>query len=112
MIGLGISLGGLLALWVYFLLAIRRDPHAIIRMKYGSLLMDVYERGLESLSPVIDVAGIDDLARLAERQNAMIMHVKHDEVHYYLVQAEGKAYRFVANPDPGINPSEDVDLPC
>jgi hypothetical protein len=108
MIGLGISLVGLLAFWVYFLLVSRRDPHAIVRMKYGSLLMDVYERGLESLSPVIDVAGIDDLARLAERQNAMIMHVKHDEVHYYLVQAEAKAYRFVVNQDPGLNPGEEL----
>jgi signal peptidase I len=99
LIGLGISLAGLLGLWIYFTITSRRDPEAIIRMKYASLLMGVYGAGLESLSPVIDVTSIDDLARLAERQNAMIMHLTHEDVHYYLVQVEGKTYRYMTGQD-------------
>ena len=97
-IGLVISLGGLLALGLYFYIASRRSQETIIRIKYGSLLMDVYDRGLETLAPVIEVTSIDDLAKLAERENVMIMHLhlaRRDFVHYYLVQIEGTTYRYV-----------------
>jgi signal peptidase I len=94
-IGLVISLGGLLVLGLYFYTVSKHNQDAIIRIKYGALLMDVYDRGLETLSPVIDVATIEDLAKLAERQNTMIMHQTRDLVHYYLVQIEGTTYRYV-----------------
>lgn len=59
----------------------------------------MYEAGLASLSPVIDVTSIDDLARLAERQNAMIMHLTHEDIHYYLIQVEGKTYGYMTGQD-------------
>ena len=70
------------------------DPEATIRLKYSALMVEVGERGLESLSPVIDVASIEELARLAERQNTMILHLVHADVHYYLVKGDGMGFRF------------------
>lgn len=94
-IGLGLSLFGLLVLGIVYSTTSKSDQAAAIRIKYGSLLMDVYDRGLETLTSVIDVTTIDDLAKLAERQNAMILHITRDSVHYYLVQHEGTTYRYV-----------------
>jgi len=74
-----------------------RSQDRLIRMKYGSLLVDVYDRGLENLAPMIDVAGIDDLAKIAERQNAMILHLERDLIHFYFVQSNGATYRYVAS---------------
>lgn len=99
LIGLGSTLAGLLALGIYSYSVSRRSEESIIRLKYSNLLIGVYEQGLASLSPVIDVTSIDDLARLAERQNAMIMHLTHEDVHYYLVQVEGKTYRYMTGQD-------------
>jgi hypothetical protein len=58
-------------------------------------LMDVYERSLDTSMPVIDVTSIDDLAKMAEHQNTMIMHMTINLLHYYLVQGNGTMYRFV-----------------
>jgi hypothetical protein len=105
LIGLGSSLAGLVALWIYSYSISRRSEESIIHLKYSFLLMGVHEKGLESLSPVIDVTGIEDLVKLAQRQNVMIMHLKHGDVHYYLVQVEGKTYRYMTgqghNAEPG-----------
>jgi hypothetical protein len=57
--------------------------------------MEVNDRSLENISPVIDVTGVDDLAKLAERQNAMILHTIRDSVDYYFVQSDGTTYRYV-----------------
>ena len=57
--------------------------------------MDVYESTLESTATSIDVASIDDLARLAERQSTMILHMTRNFLHYYLVQGSGVTYRYV-----------------
>jgi signal peptidase I len=104
LIGLGSTLAGLLALGIYSYSVSRRSEESIIQLKYSNLLMGVYEAGLAALSPVIDVTSIDDLARLAERQNAMIMHLNHEDVHYYLVQVEGKTYRYMTGQDRDTNP--------
>lgn len=95
MVGLGFTLFGLLILGWYIFEAAQRSQEALIRIKYGALLMEVYDRGFESTSPVIDVATIDDLAKLAERQNTMILHMMRDYLQFYLVQSEGATYRYV-----------------
>lgn len=100
-IGLGIAMAGLLIISVYFLDTARRSPEALIRMKYGTILMEVYKQDVESNSPVIDVTSIDDLARLAERQNAMILHTTHNFLQYYFIQSEDTTYRYVS--DDGCN---------
>lgn len=95
--GLGFALFGLLMLGWYVFDVTRRSQEALIRVKYGALLMDVYDRGFETLSPVIDVATIDDLARLAERQNAMILHMTRDFMQFYFVQSGGTTYRYAVS---------------
>ena len=103
LIGLGSSLAGLLALGIYSYSVSRRSEASIL-LTYSNLLMGVREAGLASLSPVIDVAGIDNLAYLVERQNAMIMHITHEDVHYYLVQVEVNTYRYMTGQDRDANP--------
>jgi hypothetical protein len=73
----------------------RHSQEAIIRMKYGGLLVNVHERNLAPTSMVIDVTTIDELAKLAERHNTVILHMALGFVHYYLVQCNGFTYRYV-----------------
>ena len=44
---------------------------------------------------MIDVTSMDDLAKLAERQGTMILHMTINFLHYYLVQNNGTTYRYV-----------------
>ena len=107
--GFGLTLVGLLLLGWSLLKTAKRSQEALIRLKYSALLMEVYDRGFEALSPVIDVTSIDDLAKLAERQNAMILHMTRDHVHYYLVQSDGRSYRYVISE--GRNNLPQVEAP-
>jgi len=98
LIGLGLSLGGFLGIGWYMYTMAYQSQEALIRLTYGSLIMDVHERSLDPSSPVIDVGTIDDLARMAERQNTMILHMTVNFLNYYLVQSSGTTYRYVTNP--------------
>jgi signal peptidase I len=106
--GLVVSLGGLLGLGLFFYKASQRSPAAVIGIKYGPILMDVQEQGLERLSPIIEVTTIEDMAKLAVRQSAMLMHLVRDGVHYYFVQTEGTTYRYVVGVDQPFGPPPDV----
>lgn len=88
-------MGCLLILGLYLSDTARRNPASFHRIKHGHLLIDVYERSFESSEPVIDVTSLDDLARLAERQNVMILHLNREPVHYYFVQSNGTTYHYV-----------------
>ncbi len=95
LLGLGISLSGLaIAGWFVFNTA-SQSEEALIRMRYGSMLMDTYERSLDATLPVFDVTSIDDLAKMAERQNTMILHMTQNFLHYYLVQSNEITYRYI-----------------
>ena len=59
--------------------------------------MNVYERDFENIPALIEVTTIEDLAKLAERQNSMILHMNRDFLHYYFVQSDGATYRFVSS---------------
>ena len=93
--GLGLSLTALAIFGWYLVNKARQSQEALIRLKYGGLLMDVYEGSLDPASQVIDVTSMDDLAKLAERQNTMILHMTLNFLHYYLVQSNGTTYRYV-----------------
>ncbi len=95
LLGLGISLSGLVIMGFFVFNTARQSEEALIRLRYGSSLMDVYERSLDATLPMIDVTSIDDLAKMAERQNTMIMHMTLNFLHYYLVQGNGAIYRYV-----------------
>jgi signal peptidase I len=93
---LGMSLLGLLIVGIYVFVTAQNDPETLIRLQYRALLMDVHDRGFENTAALIDVTAIADLARLAERQNCMILHMTRGRLHLYFVQSEGTTYRFVS----------------
>lgn len=95
LIGLLGASAGLLALAWYGINLSRQDPEGFIRIRYGALLMDVHAQAFDSPGRVIDVLTMDDLARLAERQNTPILHVAREHAHEYLVQLDGVTYRHV-----------------
>lgn len=95
--GLAISLFALLGIGWSAFQGRGDNREALIRLKYGGLLLDVQQYAIEASSPFVDVHTIDDLARLAERQNTMILHTTYHFTSYYLVQAQGITYRFTTS---------------
>ncbi|HEX7101396.1 MAG TPA: signal peptidase I [Nitrolancea sp.] len=96
--GLIISLFGLL--W-YSLLALhgsRADEASRIKSRYGALLIDVDDANFENTSRVIDVVRFEDLLRLAEREERMIMHQFYGGIDRYYVQDESITYRYRVAP--------------
>jgi signal peptidase I len=96
--GLIISLFGLL--W-YGLLALhgsRADEASRIKARYGALLIDVDDANFENTSRVIDVVRFEDLLRLAEREERMIMHQFYGGIDRYYVPDEAITYRYRVAP--------------
>jgi hypothetical protein len=102
-VGMAVSCLGLLALGLLLANISRRDPQAYIRMKYGGMLVDASDRRSVTSSKIIEVDSIDSLARVAERNNAMIVHDLSASVPSYYVDIDGKTYCFKG--------SEEVELP-
>lgn len=94
-IGFLISVYGLTVAGMKVYRTASRSQDALIRLKYGGMLVDVYEQNIAPTSSVIDVSTMDDLARLADRHGTMILHMTRNFLHYYFVQNGGITYRFV-----------------
>lgn len=73
----------------------RNDREAFVRMRYGAMLIDVQDAALLNGAGMVEVTAIEDLAKLAERFNTVILHERHGASHAYYVRGEGTAYRFV-----------------
>ena len=95
LLGLALSLTGLCIAGMNIYNTAQQSQESSIHFKYGSMLVDVFEQSLAPSLTVIDVATIDDLARLAERHGTMILHMAQNFLHYYLVQINGTTYRYV-----------------
>lgn len=93
--GLAIFIIGFLWAGSYFIQRVQSDPVTLIQLKYRRQLMDVSETVLPQHLPVVEVSSMDDLARLAERQNTLITHTFLDSQHYYCVQSNGMTYQYV-----------------
>ncbi len=93
--GLAISLSGLLVMSWYFFNSTLASQNDMIRLKYRGLLMDVHGINFQQELPIVDVASMDDLASVAERQSTMITHMVLNFLHYYMVQSNGVMYRYV-----------------
>ena len=93
--GLALSLSGLLLMSSGLFLTARRSQEDLIRLRYGPLLVNVYERDFAPTSMLIDVTTIDELAKLAERHSTVILHMTFNFLHSYLVQCNGITYRYV-----------------
>ncbi|MCX6034142.1 MAG: signal peptidase I, partial [Chloroflexi bacterium] len=104
LIGLGLSLGGLFFLGFFISHKVRGSRDALVQMKYSSMLVDIHDKTLELSSPAIDVVTMDDLAKLAERHNSLILHETRGLIHHYLVQADRITYRFILDESGGNFP--------
>ncbi|MDO9130312.1 MAG: EAL domain-containing protein, partial [Anaerolineales bacterium] len=93
LIGLGLSLCGALALLLFVHNMARHSQESLVQLKYGPMLVNVNGENFEASPRMIDIATIDDLAKLAERNNSMIFHNLQGSTHYYFVNNEGITYR-------------------
>jgi hypothetical protein len=91
----GLSLGGMLILGLQIQNLAKFDRAAFVRMKYDSLIVDIKNGSIKETSHTIDVTSIDDLAKLAERYNVMILHDMDGDMHAYYVQGDGITYRYM-----------------
>jgi len=105
LVGLGLSLAGLLVIGLFVASRTQRSQEALVQVKYGPMLVDIQDRMLESSLPAIDVMTMDDLAKLAERNNSVILHQARGMIHYYFVQGDRITYRFALSED-GSSPTE------
>lgn len=103
--GLGISLVGILLLLACLIVTARSSQATFFQMKYSSLLVDMTDMPLKSISPVIDVVSMDALAKLAQRNNSVILHQGWDSIHHYYVLEDRITYRFVMD-ESGGKPSD------
>lgn len=79
----------------------RRGQAMLNRVKYDSLLVELNPNSEPPAAPVIEVASLDDLARLAERHGQAILYQNQQPLHYYFVYGGGAAYRYALNEPPG-----------
>ncbi len=95
--GLGLSLGGLLFLWLFIYRKVRGNQEALVQMKYGSMLVDVHDSVRDLTLTPVDVFTMEDLATIAERQNGVILHEMRGLANYYYVHGDKVFFRFVVN---------------
>lgn len=95
--GAGLALATVLALAAVALIRLTRDEAAMIRARYGSLLISVAQAdGLETARK-IQVASIQDLVRLAKRDGRIIIHQEVGPgIHRYLVDDGTVTYEYRA----------------
>jgi hypothetical protein len=97
LLGLAGALTGMVLLWQAMQKLSEKDRAEFIRVKFGAMLVDVQKTKLGSSKSLVEVSSIEDLAKLAERHNTMILHETQGISHIYYVQAEISTYRFVLN---------------
>lgn len=95
LLGFGAALIGLGVIGIGLYRAASQSQEALTQLKYGSMLLDVVEQNLAPTASIIDVASVDDLARLAERHGTMILHTARNFLQFYFVQVNGATYRYV-----------------
>lgn len=81
----------------------KSDQSQFIRMRYNSMLVDVQQTVLVNKADIVDVASIEDLAKLAEKFNSMILHAESGNLHAYYVREAGATYRFIIPAETGSN---------
>jgi signal peptidase len=86
------------ALGVFFFVP-RSDPATQIQSRYSELLVSAM-RIQHMPATIIDVMSIDDLVKLAEKDNRTVLHTIDAGGHHYYVQGEESLYHFCLG-DPG-----------
>ena len=72
--GLALALLGLAVMGAASWLVAREGEDAVIRLRYGALLLDVGDRDIDPTGAALDVLTFEDLARVAERDALMVLH--------------------------------------
>lgn len=99
--GFGLSTIGLLVIGLFVLNTEKRDRQSYMQMKYGPMLIDVQNQALDATLPLVDVVTMDDLAKLAERRNSLILHETSGLLHSYFVQDDRIVYRYTIDESDG-----------
>jgi signal peptidase I len=94
LVGLVLSLGGILALGWSMHRATQGSEATRIHLKYHPLLVTIYDPDLEMGQRMIRVATMDDLARIAERDGRMILHQTAGPIDRYLVPDSVATYYY------------------
>jgi EAL domain-containing protein (putative c-di-GMP-specific phosphodiesterase class I) len=58
------------------------------------MLVNVQEHSLASSNPAVDVLSMDDLVKMAEKNNSVILHESQGTIHNYFLQDNQITYRF------------------
>jgi len=100
-LGLVVSLVALAMLGLKLQVYSKTNQAMLARMKYASMMIDVQNAASFQGAGLIEVKSMDDLAKLAERFNTVILHEERGNSHAYYLQGEGSAYRFVLADEAG-----------
>lgn len=92
--GVGVSVIGGLLLVVFAWRSSKTDEANRIRARYGTMLIALRGSDLGTAGRVVDVATIEDLMKVAERESRMVLHQEHGSTHHYFVQDVDVTYRY------------------
>ena len=88
----------------------QRDEKASILARYGDLIVPVARVWPLPGVPVIDVADMDALARIAEHYDRSILYEVSEEGHAFWVADESGQFRFMLDA-PASTPEHELDTP-
>jgi signal peptidase I len=92
--GLCLAVSGAFMLGFLLRRAAQIDEPTRIQQLYGRLLIALHDSEPGAGSPLVDVATIDDLVKLAEQHGVMIMHARHGAEQRYFVYDGTLTYRY------------------
>jgi signal peptidase I len=98
-IGLVLSIAGLLVYVLLYVRTMKEGEQARILMKYGPMLIDIQEGNFVEGHHQIEVSSIEDLGRFAERVNGVILHKAQGDIHHYYVQEADITYHYQSTVD-------------
>lgn len=90
------ALLGLAAVAIPLWLSARQDERSLAYAKYAHLIVKIRGRSQQigASLPTVDVASMDDLARIAQQNGALIMENSFSDAQHFLVFAHGQCFRY------------------
>lgn len=98
-LALGGGAAALAALLAVGLVALRRrggDEPARIEARFGDLLVPVAASHGQHTGRLAELGDMESLVAIAQRYDRLILHQRHEGVHYYVVEDDGVVYRYLA----------------
>src|SRR5207244_1396425 len=72
----------------------RSDEPTRIQFKYGPLLIGISRSNTAPDTRLVEIATIDDLAKLAERDDRVMLYEQRGPIYHYFVQEAGVTYHY------------------